>query len=54
MNRMGYTPKTAGFLYLGEYVELFESYKKLYNFEKQRLIYRLDGAEREVSRLSDL
>lgn len=52
VNRMGYTPKTAGLLYFGEYVELFEGYKKLYNFEKQKMIYKVD--EREVARLSDL
>lgn len=51
---MGYTHKNAGLLYFGEYVELFEGYKKLYNFEKQKLIYRIDEGGREVARLSDL
>lgn len=54
VNRMGYTPKNAGFLYFGEYVELFESYKKLYNFETKKMLYRVDEGEREVARLSDL
>ena len=54
VNRMGYTPKEAGLLYFGEYVELFEGYKKLYNFEKQNMIYKVAPGEREVARLSDL
>lgn len=51
---MGYTPRSAGLLYFGEYVALFEGYRKLYNFETQRMIYRLEKREREVARLSDL
>lgn len=54
VTRMGYTPRSAGLLYFGEYVALFEGYRKLYNFETQRMIYRLEEREREVARLSDL
>lgn len=41
-------------LYLGECMRLFEAYKKLYNFEKQKLIYNLGQDNREIARLSDL
>lgn len=51
---MGYTPWNVGLLYFGECMLLFEAYKKLYNFEKQKLIYKLDAGSREIARLSDL
>ncbi len=50
MNRLGFTYRTVGQQYLGYWMDLFEVYKRQYNFEKKRALYRLFSAE-EVSTL---
>lgn len=51
--RLGFTHKTVGFQYFGLWADLFETYKKQYNFETKRGEYRLLEME-EVSSLDVL
>ena len=41
-------------MYFGEFIELFDSYKKIYNFETQKCIYKLEESERPIAKLSEL
>ncbi len=51
--RLGFSHKTIGFQYFGYWADLFETYKKNYNFETQKGIYRILEME-EVSSLDVL
>lgn len=51
--RLGFTHKTVGFQYFGLWADLFETYKKQYNFETKKGIYRILEME-EVSSLDVL
>lgn len=52
MNKLGFTYRQTGQLYFGFWVDLFEAYKKQYNFETKRGLYLLK--EEEISSLSVL
>ena len=49
--RMGIDVNTFRHMYLGTYVELFEEYKKLYNFETQKYLYEVEENQRRTSLL---
>lgn len=53
VTRLGFTYKTIGFLYFGYWADLFETYKKNYNFETKKGLYRILEME-EVSSLDVL
>ena len=38
-NKLGYTDHEARHIYIGEYLEQMEQYKKYYNFETQKYLY---------------
>ncbi len=46
MNRLGFTYRQVGHLYFGLWVDLYEMFKKQYNFEKRKMIYVLQDNER--------
>lgn len=51
---LNFTHRNYRYLYFGEFIELFDSYKKIYNFETQKCIYKLEESERPVAKLSEL
>ena len=51
--RLGFTHEQAHFLRFGKFVDLFEAYKKLYNFETKKALYKLPE-EKMVASLMDL
>lgn len=53
VNKLGFTYTSIGQQYFGYWVDLFEIYKKQYNFETKRVLYRLLEME-EVSSLDVL
>lgn len=53
VNRLGFTYREIGQQYLGYWLDLFETYKKQYNFEKSRGLYVLSEGE-DVSSLDVL
>lgn len=46
MNRLGFTYRQVGQMHFGLWVDLFEMFKKQYNFEKKRMLYVLQDNER--------
>lgn len=52
MNRLGFTYRQTMQMYFGFWMDLFEIYKKQYNFETKRAVYTLE--EDEISSLSVL
>lgn len=53
MNKLGFTYKQVGHMYFGLWVDLYEAYKKHYNFETRRGLYEIREQE-EISSLSVL
>ena len=53
VNRLGFSYRTLGQQYFGYWLDLFETYKKQYNFETKRGLYQLFQME-EVSSLDVL
>lgn len=53
VNRLGFNHREIGQQYLGYWLDLFETYKRQYNFEKSRGLYLLSEAE-EISSLDAL
>ena len=39
INYLGFTWRESGFLYCGEWIEMFENYKKQYNFKVEKKLY---------------
>lgn len=54
MNKLGFTYRECGWLYFGQWCDLFEIYKRQYNFEKKRLIYDVQEPEEPISSLDVL
>lgn len=54
MNKLGFSYRECGWLYFGQWCDLFEAYKRQYNFEKKRMIYEVQEAEEPVSSLDVL
>lgn len=56
MNRLGLTYAQAGHLYFCEWLELFDAFKQQYNFEVNRMLYKLGAEEREekISSLDEI
>ena len=53
VNRLGFSYRSIGQQYFGYWMDLFETYKKQYNFETKRGLYKLFQME-EVSSLDAL
>lgn len=53
MNRLGFTYAQSGHLYFSEWLELFDAFKQQYNFEVNRMLYKL-GAEEQISSLDEI
>ena len=53
VNKLGFSYRSIGQQYYGYWLDLFESYKKQYNFETRRGLYKLFQME-EVSSLDVL
>ena len=53
INKLGFSHRTIGQQYFGYWMDLFETYKKQYNFETKRGLYQLFQME-EVSSLDVL
>ena len=53
MNKLGFSYRETGQLYIGFWADLFETYKKQYNFETKRELYVLHEEE-PISSLSVL
>lgn len=53
VTRLGFTHRTIGHQYFGYWADLFETYKKNYNFETKKGLYRILEME-EVSSLDVL
>lgn len=45
MNRLGFTYRQVGHLYFGLWADLYEMFKKQYNFEKGKMVYVLQDNE---------
>lgn len=56
MNKLGFSYRECGWLYFGQWCDLFEIYKKQYNFEKKNMLYALQPEVKEepISSLSVL
>lgn len=54
--RLGYTRKEAGHAYLGEFADMMDVYKTVYNFEKQNLLFVKDKVHEpeETASIADL
>lgn len=39
INNLGFTWRESGFLYYGYWIEMFENYKKQYNFKVEKKLY---------------
>ena len=50
VKKLGFSYRTVGWQYFGYWMDLFETYKKQYNFETKRGLYKLFQVE-EVSSL---
>ena len=46
MNRLGFTYRQVGRMYFGLWVDLYEMFKKQYNFEKKKMLYVIQDNER--------
>ncbi|MBR5421009.1 MAG: hypothetical protein IK115_07690 [Lachnospiraceae bacterium] len=46
---MGMTLEQAGFLYLGQFRDMFEEYKKWNNMQIKRAVFTIDEQEEESS-----
>ncbi len=46
MNKLGFTYRQTGQMYFGLWVDLYEMFKKQYNFEKKQMMYVLQDYER--------
>ena len=53
VNKLGFSYRSIGQQYFGYWMDLFEAYKKQYNFETKRGLYKLFQME-EVSSLDVL
>ncbi len=53
VNRLGFSHREAGQQYFGYWCDLFEQFKKQYNFEKKRTLYNI-LEEEPISSLSVL
>lgn len=51
MNKLGFNYTQVGTLYFGVWVDLFEEYKKQYNFETKRGLYAVETTEEKGSLL---
>lgn len=45
MNRLGLTEKRVDQMYLGQWIDLYEAYKVIYNFETEKSLYQLEDKE---------
>lgn len=54
MNKLGFTYRQVCQMYFGFWADLFENYKKQYNFEAKRALYSIREEDEEVSSLSVL
>lgn len=45
MNRLGLTEKRINQMYLGQWIDLYEAYKVIYNFETEKSLYQLEEKE---------
>lgn len=54
VNRLGFTYAQVGHLYFGEWLELFEAFKKQHNFEMRRMLYGRAEEEEPISSLDVL
>lgn len=55
MNRLGFTYKETLHMYFGFFIDLFEVYKRNYNFEKNNHLYVIDVVEeKKVTSLTEL
>lgn len=41
MNKLGFSCRECGWLYFGQWNDLFDVYKRQYNFEQKRMLYKL-------------
>lgn len=53
VNRLGFTYQSAKYLYFGKYIDLFEAFKRVYNFETSRMLYKIEE-EKKVTSLLEL
>lgn len=42
MNKLGFTYRQVGHMFFGFWIDLFEEYKKQYNFETKRGLYKIE------------
>lgn len=56
MNKLGFNYRECGWLYFGQWCDLFEVYKRQYNFEKKHMLYELqqETVEEPISSLDVL
>lgn len=56
MNRLGFTYTQSGHLYFYEWFDLFDAFKQQYNFEANRMLYKVGAEEREekISSLDEI
>lgn len=53
MSKMGFTLRNWGMITLGQWADLFEEYKKQYNFEMNRGIYQ-SSEEPKIASLDEI
>lgn len=51
INKLGFTYTQVGQLYFSTWVDLFEEYKRQYNFEKKKYLYVVEEEEAKGSLL---
>lgn len=53
--RLGFTRKEAGRIYLGQFIDTMEVYKRIYNFETNKYLFKIEEDEEEgIASLGDL
>lgn len=53
VTRLGFSYNQVRYLTFGKYVDLFEAYKRIYNFETKKMLYKIDEVK-EITSLMDL
>lgn len=47
MAKFGYSEKEVYLLPMGKWIDIFETYKRIHNFDMQKMLYKIDDEEPE-------
>ena len=54
MNKFGYTEQEAYLLPMGKWIDMFETYKRVHNFDTQRMLYQIEDPAEKKGSIFDL